>query len=117
MHRHLLGRFATEASSAGEAVRGHAAALGIDAAQQDAGLGGLIPANPTLEALPGALAAAHKCYGKQDAVVLFVVQPGETNAMDQRLLELQLWDNHGVRVVRMSLAEVRCTDDTAFGTR
>lgn len=117
MHRHLLSRFATEASSAGEAVRGHTAALGIDAAQQDGGLGGTIPANPTLEALPGALAAAHKCYGKQDAVVLFVVQPGETNAMDQRLLELQLWDNHGVRVVRMSLAEVRCTDDAAFGAR
>lgn len=111
MHRHLLSRFGDEASGAGKAVRDHATSIGIDtAAGATAGAGGLgqlIPDNPTLTALPGALAAAHKCYGKADAVVLFVVQPGETNAVDQRLLEMKLWDDHGVRVVRMSLAEVR----------
>ncbi len=114
MHRHLLSRFGDEASGAGKAVRDHAASLGIDTAADAGaagaaacGLGQLIPENPTLTALPGALAAAHKCYGKADAVVLFVVQPGETNAVDQRLLEMKLWDDHGVRVVRMSLAEVR----------
>lgn len=112
MHRHLLSRFGDEASSAGQAVRDHAASIGIDAPATagsgggDGGLGQLIPQNPTLTALPGALAAAHKCYGKSEAVVLFVVQPGETNAVDQRLLEMKLWDDHGVRVVRMSLAEV-----------
>lgn len=125
MHRHLLSRFGSESSSAGKAVRDHAASIGIDTATVAApttttttaaaggataahgGLGQLIPDNPTLTALPGALAAAHKCYGKPEAVVLFVVQPGETNAVDQRLLEMKLWDDHGVRVVRMSLAEVR----------
>lgn len=111
MHRHLLSRFGSEASSAGQAVRDHAASIGIDASTTavddgDGALGQLIPHNPTLTALPGALAAAHKCYGKPQAVVLFVVQPGETNAVDQRLLEMKLWDDHGVRVVRMSLAEV-----------
>lgn len=111
MHRHLLSRFGGEASSAGKAVRDHAASIGIDtsttATNDDVGgLGQLIPQNPTLKALPGALAAAHKCYGKPQAVVLFVVQPGETNAVDQRLLEMKLWDDHGVRVVRMTLAEV-----------
>lgn len=112
MHRHLLGRFAGENSAAGEAVRAHAASIGIDmsaaASRGDVGegLSQMIPENPTLEALPGALAAAHKCYGKADAVVMFVVQPGETNAVDQRLLEIKLWDDHRVRVVRMSLAEV-----------
>eukprot|EP00752_Nemacystus_decipiens_P011437 g10157.t1 len=117
MHRHLLSRFGSESSSAGNAVRDHAASIGIDAAAAAAaagtttgggavGLGQLIPGNPTLTALPGALAAAHKCYGKPEAVVLFVVQPGETNAVDQRLLEMKLWDDHGVRVVRMSLAEI-----------
>lgn len=118
MHRHLLSRFGSEASSAGVAIRDHAASIGIDtAAAAEAttsstahggagGLGKLIPQNPTLTALPGALAAAHKCYGKPEAVVLFVVQPGETNAVDQRLLEMKLWDDHGVRVVRRSLAEV-----------
>lgn len=115
MHRHLLSRFGGESSSAGKAVRDHAASIGVDTAAATAttggggggGLGQLIPDNPTLTALPRALAAAHKCYGKPEAVVLFVVQPGETNAVDQRLLEMKLWDDHGVRVVRMSLAEVR----------
>ncbi|CAM9106571.1 unnamed protein product [Hapterophycus canaliculatus] len=116
MHRHLLSRFGDEASGAGQAVRDHTAAIGVDAAAAAAaaattdtvkgGLGRLIPPNPTLTALPGALAAAHKCYGKSEAVVLFVVQPGETNAVDQRLLEMKLWDDHGVRVLRMSLAEI-----------
>lgn len=107
MHRHLFGRFASETSSAGEAIRAHAYSLGINVDQQNAGkLADLIPDNPTLIALPRALAAAHKHYGKQDAVVLFVVQSGETNAVDQRLLEVKLWDSHGVRVVRRTLAEV-----------
>lgn len=107
MHRHLLGRFAREDSRAGEAVRAHANSIGIASDGGNASLASVILDNPTLEALPKALAAAHKCYGEQDAVVLFVVQPGETNAVDQRLLEIKLWDDHAVRVVRMSLAEVR----------
>jgi glutathione synthase len=37
--------------------------------------------------------------------VLFVVQPGETNTVDQRMLEFALWKNHGIPVVRVSLAE------------
>lgn len=111
LHRHLLSRFGNEPSGAGKAIRDHAASVGVDTTTTttagDGGLGKLIPDNPTLTALPKALAEAHKCYGKPDAVVLFVVQPGETNAVDQRLLEMKLWDDHGVRVVRMSLAEVR----------
>lgn len=91
----------------GETVRDHAKSVGIDPVHQSGGLESLIPENPTLEALPKALAAAHEHYGVRDAVVLFVVQPGETNAVDQRLLEIKLWDNHSVRAVRMSLAEVR----------
>ena len=107
LHRHVLGRFAVEDSDAGNAVRDHAASVGIHVTKRNGELGQMIPENPTLTALPGALAAAHKCYGRQQAVVLFVVQPGETNVVDQRLLEMKLWDDHGVRVVRMSLAEVR----------
>ncbi|CAN0160998.1 unnamed protein product, partial [Ectocarpus fasciculatus] len=112
LHRHLLSRFGNEPSDAGKAIRDHAASVGVDTTTTttttdgDGGLGKLIPQNPTLTALPKALAEAHKCYGKPDAVVLFVVQPGETNAVDQRLLEMNLWDDHGVRVVRMSLAEI-----------
>jgi len=50
-------------------------------------------------------------------VILFVVQPNETNTVDQRLLEFALWDNHEIPVVRMSLGEIheRVTLDEASG--
>ena len=54
----------------------------------------------------GALAKAHALYGRRDAVVLFIVQPNERNVVDQRLLELGLWEASGVRVVRITLREV-----------
>jgi hypothetical protein len=38
------------------------------------------------------------------------MQPGERNVVDQRLLELTLWEEHKIQVFRLSLAEVR-----AFG--
>jgi len=34
---------------------------------------------------------------------LFVVQEGETNTVDQRMLEFALWEKHGIPVVRLSL--------------
>lgn len=35
-----------------------------------------------------------------------VVQPGESNAVDQRILEYTLWSNHRIRVVRLTLADL-----------
>lgn len=35
-----------------------------------------------------------------------VVQPGERNAYDQQWLQLQLWEQHGVRTLRRTLAQV-----------
>ncbi|KAI9913599.1 hypothetical protein PsorP6_005861 [Peronosclerospora sorghi] len=64
-----------------------------------------LPQNDAITELPRALAAAHKLYGVDDAVVLFVVQPNETNAIDQRLLEYNLWEHHNIRVLRRTLAE------------
>ncbi|CAM9277047.1 unnamed protein product [Discosporangium mesarthrocarpum] len=105
MQRHLLGRFADQSSALGLAVREHMEANGIKETPA-AGLARLVPENPTLTALPAAIGAAHSHYGKKEAVVVFVVQPGEANAVDQRLLEFGLWDDHGVRVMRMSLAQI-----------
>lgn len=34
------------------------------------------------------------------------MQPGERNVVDQRLLELTLWEEHKIQVFRLSLAEV-----------
>ncbi|KAK9473734.1 uncharacterized protein V1510DRAFT_391712 [Dipodascopsis tothii] len=63
-----------------------------------------MPANPAARDLAAGLAAAHKAYGVADALVLFVVQPGERNAFDQRWLEYELADG-GVAVRRATLAE------------
>jgi glutathione synthetase len=41
--------------------------------------------------------------------VLFVVQPDERNIMDQRLIELELWDKFGVRARRTTLKEISAT--------
>jgi glutathione synthetase len=68
-----------------------------------------VPPNPALSCLPQAMNVAHEQYKKRfpsknnNPVVLFVVQEGETNTVDQRMLEFNLWKNHHVPVVRMSL--------------
>lgn len=53
-----------------------------------------LPANPTVSVLARGLAAAHTAYVTQRSaatpVVLFVVQPGERNAFDQRAIEWEL---------------------------
>lgn len=77
-----------------------------------------VPRSRATTRLPAAMAIAHERYrrtflaasdGTPDEilpVVLFVVQPGETNTVDQRLLEFRLWEDHRIPVVRLSLAEV-----------
>jgi glutathione synthetase len=73
-----------------------------------------LPPSGAIEELAAALAAAHELYGaaqssdsaSTDPVLLLVVQPGETNRIDQDLLSVRLWEAHGVRVVRRTLAHI-----------
>lgn len=55
---------------------------------------GSVPENPTLERLPAAFAVAVQRYQERfdtsNCGVLFVVQEGETNTVDQRLLEFHI---------------------------
>ena len=90
-----------------------------------------VPESPAMTCLPSAIALAYNRYRERfcaaadsssddittQPVVLFVVQPTETNTVDQRLLEFALWSNHQIPVVRMSLAEIhdRVTLDEASG--
>ena len=88
---------------------GNARAVGA-AGGTDGGEGG-VPASPALTALPLAISVAYGRYvdrhsPAREPVVVFVVQPGETNTVDQRLLEFALHDSHGIPVVRMGLGEV-----------
>jgi len=71
-----------------------------------------VPSNPALEELPMGMKVAYDRYverfaaSKEKPVILFVVQEGETNTVDQRLLEFALWENHGIPVVRKSLTKL-----------
>jgi hypothetical protein len=66
----------------------------------------LIPNNRSVKMLAFGLAMAHFVFGDTKAHILFIVQPGEKNVADQRLLEQELWTYHGVRVDFMTLAQV-----------
>ena len=77
-----------------------------------------VPESPAMTQLPLVVSIAHDRYcerfvrdSKIHSSVLFVVQPNETNTVDQRLFEFALWKNHQVPVVRMSLADIyeKCT--------
>lgn len=78
--------------------------------------GEAIPTNEALDTLAAGIASAHDAYVQhnlpkyqkvpRDPVVLFVVQPGERNAFDQRALEYALADRHGVKAIRLTLSEL-----------
>ena len=66
-----------------------------------------LPKSHAISELAAAMAQAHALYdGASDAVVLFIVQPDESNALDQQLLAEELWNAHGVRTLRRTLAHV-----------
>lgn len=61
--------------------------------------------NDPLGGMVDALAAAIAAYGHADACCLMVIQPGERNIFDQRLLEFGLRER-GIPTVRLALADV-----------
>lgn len=69
-----------------------------------------LPDNNAKEGIAKGLATALEEYKKQfpssSAVVVMVVQPGETNSVDQRDLEFALKSIHGIRLVRRTLKEL-----------
>ncbi|CAJ1935400.1 unnamed protein product [Cylindrotheca closterium] len=84
-----------------------------------------VPENPALSRIPAAMQIAFNRYCKKfsggdsaNKIVLFVVQEGETNTVDQRMLEFRLFSDFGVPVVRMSLtkasSEITVSDDGAL---
>ncbi|KAG8885934.1 hypothetical protein FRB98_001540 [Tulasnella sp. 332] len=64
------------------------------------------PANDTMKGLAQGLLAAHRQYGIPKSSILFVVQGGERNVFDQRWLEYELIEGHGVHVVRQTFHEL-----------
>lgn len=101
MHRHVIRWGGLEASYGDD--RGDAESI--------------LPANGALELAADTLAAGWRAAGDEGAKLLMVVQPGERNVFDQRLIAQRLWDAHGVRTTRATLAEIaseaRVSDDAA----
>jgi len=65
-----------------------------------------LPDNPAIQKIPEALAAAAAAHGAPGGAVVMVVQPGERNAYDQQWIQLRLWEDHGVRTLRRTLADI-----------
>ncbi|KAG8771644.1 hypothetical protein FRC12_003487 [Ceratobasidium sp. 428] len=65
-----------------------------------------LPPNETRYGLIEGIAAAHRAYNDPTAKVLFVVQPNERNVFDQRWLEYDLLERHGVSVIRQTMEEL-----------
>ena len=75
------------------------------------------PSNASRRDVVAAMARAHQAYGAPAAIVLMVVQPGERNALDQRVFEHSLLADHGVVLRRLSLAQIAThTSTDADGT-
>ncbi|KAJ2878984.1 Glutathione synthetase, partial [Coemansia asiatica] len=70
-----------------------------------------IPENESLTSIGDGIATGFGLYGNKDALVVMVVQPNERNVYDQRFVEARLWENHRIKVVRLTFAEIhdRCT--------
>ncbi|KAF9129175.1 hypothetical protein BGW39_004405 [Mortierella sp. 14UC] len=65
-----------------------------------------LPSSDSIVSIASGLASAHKHYGSKTAKVMMVVQPGERNAFDQRWIEYNLLKQHGVVLIRKTLAEI-----------
>lgn len=92
MHRHLVKRFGNQ--------------IDLDT--------NCIPENPAGTEIAEALGLAWKEYARNEGVVLMVVQPEEYNMYDQHWLTSLLWRNHGVRLIRRTLAEIHHQGRIAF---
>lgn len=109
LHRFLVERF-----DVGEAMDKNAKLVGSDSA-----VGGGVPENPALDRLPLAMKVAYDRYVERfgtlqedtKPIVLFVVQDGESNTVDQRMLEFALWKQHGIPVERHSLTKMTARVD------
>lgn len=70
-----------------------------------------IPESPSLQKITESLAKMHKAYQKssedEETAILVVVQPGERNIFDQRLIEFELFEKHGIVTHRVTLGEVK----------
>jgi len=106
LHNFLVSRF--ESKIAGFLEQNKKAILSDDAAALMKGDG--VPDNPTLDRLPAAMKVALGSYEKRfsakSTIILFVVQDAESNTVDQRMIEFELWQKYQIAVTRLSLTSL-----------
>ncbi|GAA6016177.1 hypothetical protein JCM11491_003758 [Sporobolomyces phaffii] len=69
-----------------------------------------LPENKALEGIAKGLVDAHFAYeNHENAVVMMVIQDGERNAFDQRLLQWHVTQTHKVPLIRIPFSELRTT--------
>ena len=66
-----------------------------------------LPSNDSGKAIALGIATAWKLYDVETSLVMMIVQPGENNIFDQRWIELELFQKHGIKLIRRTLAEVQ----------
>jgi glutathione synthase len=64
------------------------------------------PENKAHINIPKGMARAHKLYGNEKAVILFVVQKIERNITDQRNIEYELFRTYNIRCIRRTLSQI-----------
>jgi glutathione synthase len=69
-------------------------------------LKGQLVINNTLAETVSAMAEVVTYYDVPGSCLLMVVQEREQNIFDQRGIEFQLWEKHGVKTIRKTLAEI-----------
>ncbi|KAJ7094015.1 hypothetical protein B0H15DRAFT_1020657 [Mycena belliarum] len=75
------------------------------------------PPNNTTAGLVEGLATAHAAYNVENAKILFVVQAGERNVFDQRLLEYELLEKHSIHVIRQTFDQLEASASVDSVTR
>ena len=122
LHRHTVARLAVDLAltdtTHAEVVHGRPGLAAAMNATSAAEVEAALPSNASVREVAAALAQAHDEYASfvsaagtpaPRLVVLMIVATTESNVIDQRGLEEQLWREHRVPMLRMPLAQVRAT--------
>ena len=111
LHRHLVQRYSPSLDDFMSTNKNAVLASASSASLKDTDG---VPENPALNRLAYAMKVTYDRYqsrfrdeeDKPTLAVLFVVQEGESNTVDQRLLEFQVWKDYSIPVVRRSLTQL-----------
>ena len=107
LHRFLLGRFAGDKEDRGPVATQLRQHFDLSSSASPVEIHRRLPENATLQAIPAALAKAHQVYGVKDSKVVFVMNEDGRNFADWCQVEYGLWHNHGIRVIKKTLAQLK----------